>query len=627
MYDYLQRINECRGRIIIDQEDDRVQMLLAWLLYRSDLINKNIYTVNKRRTMGLWTKVMSCSSVRHDDLLILTAERECNNDLNVLIICIDKVMTHKDVMELEQAIEAEHARAYKPIDNYSVSYFESVSYMPALYYKDNLLCNRDYRSENVNIINGLRYTHTNPVLVQNNVIHFFGDSRMYGLYVSDENTIPSLVSKKTGQKCINYGTHGTSILDIRLQIKNAKLNYGDIVVINNGFIKSNKELAQSLVDMVVVDEILKIKEVCREKGVSLIMCMLPNCGNKKSLSPQELNICIFQELQKNEPANSKYYSLDANWEELMMELQLYGIPYCDVISNIQYQEDADMFVDFIHFGTVGNDYISNILSDYINKVNEKLNRIDTHKQQIDEVKQGYMQIICERRGDKKSIFFDSQKFNRFIELLQASSYGKPDGAAVIVMNANPFTYGHLYIIEEALKRYPYLYVLVVQEKDTVVPFDDRLELLKKGTAHLNNISIIPSSEFVVSNITLPEYFNKENNQISHVDASRDIDLFINHIMPALGVDTRIAGAEPYCKITREYNRQIQNCFEDNSLSFVQIERKKQNDIYISASKVRSAVYNGIIETIKDMVPTTTYEYLLNNGEMLKERMKLREVTQ
>lgn len=60
----------------------------------------------------------------------------------------------------------------------------------------------------------------------------------YGLYVSDQHTIPSLVSRKLKRRCINYGTHGTYIFDIKLQIESATIKKGDIVVINNGFIKA-----------------------------------------------------------------------------------------------------------------------------------------------------------------------------------------------------------------------------------------------------------------------------------------------------------------------------------------------------------------------------------------------------
>jgi [citrate (pro-3S)-lyase] ligase len=176
-----------------------------------------------------------------------------------------------------------------------------------------------------------------------------------------------------------------------------------------------------------------------------------------------------------------------------------------------------------------------------------------------------------------------------------------------------------------LKLVPHLYVLVVQESCTVIPFEDRIKLIREGIQDLENIDIIPSSEFVLSNATLPEYFNKEKSQVVNVDASRDIDLFMNHVMPALNVSIRIVGTEPYCKVTKEYNRQIAIRFEEKGLKFIQIERIKVNNNYVSASKVRKSVLEGNLEQIRDYVPKTTYEYLVKNQEKVIQRIKEMEM--
>ena len=143
---------------------------------------------------------------------------------------------------------------------------------------------------------------------------------------------------------------------------------------------------------------------------------------------------------------------------------------------------------------------------------------------------------------------------------------------------------------------------------------------------MNKISIIPSSEFVVSTVTLPEYFNKDKEQMVTVDASRDIRLFVDYVMPALNVSTRVAGEEPYCRVTREYNRQIRDTFEKKGKQFIQIERKKVQDDYISASKVRRALIDSDFDLIKTFVPTTTYDYLLKNRDLLVSRIREMEVT-
>lgn len=616
-----------RERIIVDSNDSAVKMILAWLFLKREYIKGEICSINKKNHNGLWSLVNECDDIKEEDIIIVSDKSEYTGRKNVILFNPLDEITSDEVYKLETRIENSHKDAYKQVEGFSKEYFDEVSYMPGLFYRDNLLCNRDYKSEKTNIVNGLRYT--NDFAEQDGIIHFFGDSRMYGLYVADQYTIPSLVSKKIKKRCINYGTHGTSIFDISLQIEKATIKSGDIVIINNGFIKAKKQVDQGIIDEAVVREIVKINNNCISKGARFIVCMFPNCGDKNVLLEEEVDICIFQEIQKIEQANSKYFSLDANWEKVMSILELHNIQYCDVISYVRCEKRVQMFVDYIHFGPAGNELISELLCQSIVKEKE-CEYVDyifneTYTNEIEDIKEDYRRIIYERRGDRNSIFFDNKKFNVFIEKLSECAEGKPRGAAVIVMNANPFTYGHLYIIEESLKLVPYLYILVVQEEHTVIPYENRIDLIKKGTMHMDNICIIPSSEFVVSNVTLPEYFNKEKNQLQNVDATRDIELFVDCIMPALKVNTRIAGHEPYCKVTKEYNRQIAEKFAEKGLNFIQLDRKKSEGEFISASKVRKAVVEGRISEIRRMVPKSTFEFLLKNQELIMDRMKNWEV--
>ena len=50
----------------------------------------------------------------------------------------------------------------------------------------------------------------------------------------------------------------------------------------------------------------------------------------------------------------------------------------------------------------------------------------------------------------------------FLSALSDAAAGRPDGAGAAVVNANPFTLGHRYLLETAAARAPHLYVLVVE---------------------------------------------------------------------------------------------------------------------------------------------------------------------
>lgn len=615
-----------KGRIIVNPKDEKVNMILAWffLLDSEHLLNICVY--DEVKTSGLWSRVKVVNCKEEMDVLIISNTEYDIYKIPSYIIDIEHEvrMAEPLVDELVRTIDCNLEMAYADLPHYSNAYMEAVSYLPNMYYRDDVLTNADFASDYVNIVGTLRYTKDADELLQaKRTVHFFGDSRMYGLYVEDKHTIPSIVSHKTRLKCINHGVHGTSIFDIRGQIEHSDVVAGDIIIINNGFVKS--EIAYSLekVNKAVVEEIIELNKFCVSNKIKLILCAFPDCGDKKILTDQEWRYCLYQELQKIGAANSKYKSLDADWDIVIPSVQFNGVCCCNTIPIFEKTVENEVFVDYIHFSPAGNRLIAEEISKYISALLVMENNYEYNA--LDELKNEYKRIVNERKGDKSSKFFDNEKFERFIAELKNASFGISKGAAVIVMNANPFTLGHLYILEESLKRFPHLYVLVVQEEHTVVPFEDRINLIKAGTKHLDNLTIIPSSEFVVSTVTLPEYFNKEREQLVTVDASRDIALFVEYVMPALNVSVRVAGEEPYCLVTREYNRQIKETFEKKGKIFIQIERKKENDVYISASKVRRALIENDFELIKNYVPETTYTYLLINRNRLISRMSEMEL--
>ena len=79
----------------------------------------------------------------------------------------------------------------------------------------------------------------------------------------------------------------------------------------------------------------------------------------------------------------------------------------------------------------------------------------------------------------------------------------------IVMNCNPFTRGHRYLIESAAKQVDTLYVFVVEEDKSFFPFTERLMLVRNGIKDLSNVIVLPSGKFMISSLTFPEYFVKK----------------------------------------------------------------------------------------------------------------------
>lgn len=179
----------------------------------------------------------------------------------------------------------------------------------------------------------------------------------------------------------------------------------------------------------------------------------------------------------------------------------------------------------------------------------------------------------------------------------------------IVMNCNPFTLGHRYLIEEAAKKVDFLYVFVVKEDKSYFSYKDRIEMVRQGTKDIENLDILGSGEFVLSFYTFPDYFQKEVKTDMKIDASRDIAIFCEAIAPALNIKIRFAGEEPIDMVTKQYNDTMKELLPNYGIQFEEIPRKESEGQAISASMVRKLLKDGEYDKIRKLVPESTYQYL------------------
>lgn len=180
----------------------------------------------------------------------------------------------------------------------------------------------------------------------------------------------------------------------------------------------------------------------------------------------------------------------------------------------------------------------------------------------------------------------------------------------IVMNCNPFTKGHRYLIEYAAKRVDRLYILVVQEDKSFFKFEDRLEMVKQGTADLKNVIVVSSGKFIISSLTFPEYFMKDYVKEKNFDVSMDVETFCKHIAPPLRIKKRFAGEEPFDPVTLNYNENMRRILPKYGMEFCEIPRLAIDEKrVINATEVRRLLKERDFDTIKEYVPETTVRIL------------------
>ena len=189
-----------------------------------------------------------------------------------------------------------------------------------------------------------------------------------------------------------------------------------------------------------------------------------------------------------------------------------------------------------------------------------------------------------------------------------------ESIGALVMNCNPFTLGHRYLIEEAARQCDHVFVLVVEEDLSRFPFNHRLQLVKDGTADLSNVTVISGGRYAVSTLTFPSYFTKEE-KVADAHAAIDAELFASVIAPSLGVSKRFVGTEPLSKVTNIYNETLKTRLPKHGIEVIEIPRKEVGGQPISASRVRECIDLGGIaawEEIKTLIPQATYDYLDQN---------------
>ena len=195
---------------------------------------------------------------------------------------------------------------------------------------------------------------------------------------------------------------------------------------------------------------------------------------------------------------------------------------------------------------------------------------------------------------------------------------------VIVMNANPFTLGHQYLVEQAaamlsgdiqstiplsIRRAESrrITVIPVKEDRSRFPYIARMEMIRHGGEGL--VDVVEGSDYQISGTTFPTYFLKDLSEAAETQMWLDIDLFGRHIAPALGAKVRFVGSEPNDRLTARYNAMMKYLLPEYGVQVVEVPRLNDAEGPISASRVRACLANGEFAVASALTPASTHPYL------------------
>lgn len=181
----------------------------------------------------------------------------------------------------------------------------------------------------------------------------------------------------------------------------------------------------------------------------------------------------------------------------------------------------------------------------------------------------------------------------------------------IVMNCNPLTYGHRKLIKIAASCVDQLIIFTVQENKSEFTFQERMSMLQSCAKEFSNVVVVESGNYIISKLTFPEYFTKEDlNKNTVVDTSEDVLIFGNIICRELGIKVRFVGEEPIDMITAQYNQTMKQILPQFGVEVVEIPRfSLDNGEIISATKVRKFIKSGAWNIVRNFVPEYSYKII------------------
>jgi [citrate (pro-3S)-lyase] ligase len=184
----------------------------------------------------------------------------------------------------------------------------------------------------------------------------------------------------------------------------------------------------------------------------------------------------------------------------------------------------------------------------------------------------------------------------------------------IVLNANPFTRGHRYLVEQAATACDWVHVFAVREDAALFSYADRFELVAAGVKGIGNLTLHAGSDYIISRATFPGYFLKDKGVVEYSWAAVDLLLFREYIAPALGITHRYVGTEPFDPVTRNYNADMKRWLlkarsAAPPIEVVEIPRLSISGAPISASRVRRLWAQHELSRVKELVPATTWQFL------------------
>lgn len=463
----------------------------------------------------------------------------------------------------------------------------------------------DYESRYVNHIGGMRRTCGFEEKDDCGKIYVLGDSRVSGMLTEDEDTICSFLQKECIKadmrlKVLNMGISGRSIERIYYQVQHLNLTSDDILIILSGCYEY--EGVEPVVNFEVwFQNLYEIDAICKKYGARFLYFHIPPIYELKQKKDESE---ILELITKTKFVEYKNVDVKSMKEYLRMKCMMHGIVYYDLSEDIEAAK-MNVYINVHHFGPNGNYIIAKSILEKL-RVSEILAYKDLEEKGASS-RQARMAEFEETYIRNKSVedWIQQVRENYNIDNSDRGETG------AIIMNANPFTKGHLALVEYALSKVDRLFVFVLEEDASYFSFKDRMKMVQRNLERYKNVFVLPSGNFIISRNTFPEYFKKDRLQDKKIDMSKDVSIFGKYIAPAFHITRRFVGSEPEDRVTKQYNEQLERILPEYGIIYDCMPRIAVSGKFVSASTVRRLYAEKNFVALQELLPRETLEYLRN----------------
>ncbi|MCC8189536.1 MAG: tetratricopeptide repeat protein, partial [Planctomycetes bacterium] len=331
-------------------------------------------------------------------------------------------------------------------------------FSPSLEIRGRSVRNMDIQTDGCTVIAGIRQTVGTPTMPHGN-IHIIGASQVFGTE-RQENTISSLLqgilnSKNIAYAVHNHGAHGTVDEKILfLLMKSLTLAPGDVVILHLPLLNV-RNLSP------VLAYLFSMNTICFEAGASFIFSISPTVFDVEQPTAWEVE-------QRKEAMELGTWNV--GYPRQILEVFHSMAQHLRIIFPTAYttrpRRLKEVFQDRWHYNFDMNRIIAEVLFEHIHDQAVPDTHTHPNYNSPSAIAQSVRQLRLFMRNNR---LYDAE-LNTWLERLR-SGLGDCDGTTgAIVMNANPFTRGHLHLIEQALEQVDRLIVFVVEEDKSTVPF-------------------------------------------------------------------------------------------------------------------------------------------------------------